>query len=123
MEPTASRGLKMHYEMELKLNIEILVEDLGYDFGTDGTISVEITFETSNKELIDMELKSTDERLYVSKITKMTGLPAKGSKPICDVEIVIELQRFATANLATSLEGLCYGIRLRRNLLMILKRI
>jgi hypothetical protein len=45
-------------------------------------------FETSNKELVDVELKSTDERLYVSESHETDWITAAkaGTKPICDVE-------------------------------------
>ena len=91
MEPTASRGLKMHYENGIEVEHRNFGRGFGVRFfGTDGTMDISRNyFETSNKELKDMELKSTDERLYVSENHENDWITSakKGYKPICDVEI------------------------------------
>jgi hypothetical protein len=59
-------------------------------FGTEGTMDISRGyFETSQKELVDIELKSTDERLYVSTSheTDWVNSAKSGSKPICDAEV------------------------------------
>jgi len=91
IEPTASRGLKMHYENGIQ--VEHLNFGRGFGvrfFGSEGTMDISRGyFETSDKELVAIELKSTDERLYVSESHETDWITASknGSKPICDVEI------------------------------------
>ncbi len=91
IEPTASRGLKMVY----KNGIEVEHRNFGRSFavrffGSKGKLDISRRFfETSEKELVDVELKSTDTRLYVSQSHENDWITSakEGSKPICDVEI------------------------------------
>lgn len=91
IEPTASRRLKMHYENGIEVEHRNFGRGFGVRFfGSDGTMDISRKyFETSNKELVDIELKSTDERLYVSESHETDWITAAkgGTKPICDVEI------------------------------------
>jgi predicted dehydrogenase len=91
MEPTASRGLKMIYENGIEVEHFNFGRGFGIRFfGTQGTMDISRKyFETSQKELVDMPLKSTDERLYVSELHEKDWIQSaiEGSKPICDVEI------------------------------------
>jgi predicted dehydrogenase len=90
MEPTASRGLKMHYKNGIEVEHRNFGRGFGVRFfGSEGTMDISRQyFETSNKELVDVELKSTDERLYVSESHETDWITAAkaGTKPICDVE-------------------------------------
>lgn len=91
LEPTASRGLKMLYQN----GVEVEHKNFGRGFavrffGTEGTLDISRGFfETSQPELVAMELKSSDERLYVSDSHEQDWINAikKGTNPICDVEI------------------------------------
>jgi predicted dehydrogenase len=91
MEPTASRGLKMLYENGIEVEHRNFGRGFGIRFfGTEGTMDISRKyFETSQKELVDRPLKSTDERLYVSELHENDWITSaiEGSKPICDVEI------------------------------------
>lgn len=91
LEPTASRGLKMLYQN----GVEVEHKNFGRGFavrffGKGGTLDISRRFfETSQPELVAMELKTSDERLYVSDSHERDWIHAikEGSKPICDVEI------------------------------------
>ena len=91
IEPTASRKLKMYYEN----GVEVEHRNFGRGFavrffGSEGTMDISRSFfETTPKELVDIELKSTDQRLYVSESHENDWITAakNGTKPICDVEI------------------------------------
>ena len=91
IEPTASRGLKMVYENGIEVEHRNFGRSFGVRFmGSKGTLDISRGFfETSEKELVDIELKSTDVRLYVSKSHENDWITSakEGSKPICDVEI------------------------------------
>ena len=91
MEPTASRGLMMYYDN----GIEVEHRNFGRGFavrffGSKGTLDISRSFfETNPKELLNVKLKPTDTKLYVSESHENNWITSakKGSKPICDVEV------------------------------------
>lgn len=91
IEPTASRRLKMFYENGIEVEHRNFGRGFGVRFfGTEGTMDISRGyFETSQKELVDIELKSTDEQLYVSTSheTDWVNSAKSGSKPICNAEV------------------------------------
>ena len=91
IEPTASRGLKMYYDN----GIEVEHKNFGRGFairffGTKGTLDISRSFfETTPKELVNIKLKPTDIRLYISESHENDWITSakSGSKPICDAEV------------------------------------
>ena len=91
MEPTASRGLVMHYDD----GVEVEHRNFGRGFavrffGSNGTLDISRSFfETNPKDLLNIKFKSTDIKLYVSESHENDWVTSakEGSKPICDVEI------------------------------------
>ena len=91
IEPTASRGLKMHYENGVEVEHRNFGRGFGVRFfGTKGSMDISRKyFEPSQKELVTADLKSSDTKLYVSESHERDWITAAkaGQKPICDVEI------------------------------------
>lgn len=91
MEPTASRGLIMHYDN----GVEVEHRNFGRGFavrffGSKGTLDISRSFfETNPKDLLDVKFKPTDIKLYVSESHENDWVTSakEGSKPICDVEV------------------------------------
>ena len=91
MEPTASRGLVMHYDD----GVEVEHRNFGRGFavrffGSNGTLDISRSFfETNPKDLLNIKFKSTDIKLYVSESHENDWVTSakEGSKPICDVEV------------------------------------
>ena len=91
MEPTASRGLVMHYDD----GVEVEHRNFGRGFavrffGSNGTLDISRSFfETNPKDLLNVKFKPTDTKLYVSESHENDWVTSakEGSKPICDVEI------------------------------------
>ena len=91
MEPTASRGLKMYYDN----GIEVEHRNFGRGFavrffGSKGTLDISRDFfETNPKEILNLKLKSTDKKLYVSNNHENDWITSakNGAKPICDAEV------------------------------------
>ena len=91
MEPTASRGLVMHYDD----GVEVEHRNFGRGFavrffGSKGTLDISRSFlETNPKDLLNVKFKPTDTKLYVSESHENDWVTSakEGSKPICDVEV------------------------------------
>ena len=91
MEPTASRGLVMHYDD----GVEVEHRNFGRGFavrffGSKGTLDISRSFlETNPKDLLNVKFKPTDTKLYVSESHENDWITSakEGSKPICDVEV------------------------------------
>ncbi len=91
IEPTASRGLKMHYENGVEVEHRNFGRGFGVRFfGTEGSMDISRKyFEPSQKELVAADLKFSDTKLYVSESHERDWIIAAKAdqKPICDVEI------------------------------------
>ena len=91
MEPTASRGLVMHYDD----GVEVEHRNFGRGFavrffGSKGTLDISRSFlETNPKDLLNVKFKPTDTKLYVSESHENDWVTSakEDSKPICDVEV------------------------------------
>ena len=96
MEPTASRGLVMHYDD----GVEVEHRNFGRGFAV-RFFDIDLTKkETNPKDLLNVKFKPTDTKLYVSESHENDWVTSakEGSKPICDVEVG-QQQRFVISQI------------------------
>ena len=90
IEPTASRGLKMFYSNGIEVEHKYFKPYSIKFFGSKGSLVINRgSWETDPLEIKDINLKSSDAKLYFSENHYKDWLDSikEGSKPICDVEI------------------------------------